>query len=241
MSGSTRRVRAIFLKELREYRHNTALVVVMAILPLIFLIQPLVLVLTLPASTAVTLSHEHLLLYMLAIPALVPGAIAAYAVVGERQQGTLEPILTTPIRREELLLGKALAALAPSVVVAYVVYGVFLCLVAILARPDVAAGLLQGSDIVAQVLLTPLLAVGSIWLGIAMSIRSSDIRVAQQLSILASLPSVAVTSLIAFDVLHVTLSLAIGLTAVLLLVDGLGWWIMATLFDRERLVAGPGD
>ena len=29
------------------------------------------------------------------------GIVAAYSVVGERQQGTLEPVLTTPIRREE--------------------------------------------------------------------------------------------------------------------------------------------
>ena len=51
------------------------------------------------------------LLYMLLIPAIVPSALSAYSVVGEREQGTLEPILITPIRREEFLVGKALAAL----------------------------------------------------------------------------------------------------------------------------------
>jgi hypothetical protein len=45
----------------------------------------------------------------LAIPALVPATLAASAVVGERQQATLEPVLTTPISREEFMLGKALA------------------------------------------------------------------------------------------------------------------------------------
>ncbi len=44
MSISARRVRAIFRKELREYRRNGPIVAAMAILPLIFLIQPLVLV-----------------------------------------------------------------------------------------------------------------------------------------------------------------------------------------------------
>ena len=72
---------------------------------------------------------------MLAIPALVPSFVAAYSVVGERQQGTLEPVLTTPIRREELLLGKALAALLPSVAVAYAVYGLFLVCVELFAAP----------------------------------------------------------------------------------------------------------
>src|SRR5919201_131433 len=113
MRVSGRLVRAIVRKELREYRHNGFIVWTMAISPLIFLIQPLVVVFALPAPAASRLSHEHLLLYMLGIPALVPAAVAAYAVVGERQQGTLEPVLTTPIRREEFLLGKALAALLP--------------------------------------------------------------------------------------------------------------------------------
>ena len=91
----------------------------MAILPLVFLIQPLVEVLALPTSAATTLGHEHPLLYMLGIPAIVPAMVAAYAVVGERQQGTLEPVLTTPVRREEFLLGKALAAFVPSIAIAY--------------------------------------------------------------------------------------------------------------------------
>jgi hypothetical protein len=35
----------------------------------------------------------------------------------KREQGTLELVLTTPIRREELLSSKALAALVPSLAV----------------------------------------------------------------------------------------------------------------------------
>ncbi len=72
----------------------------------------------------------------------------------------------------------------------------------------------------------------------AISARSSDVRVAQQLGMLASLPSVAVTSLIAFNVIHATLGLALGLAAALLVLDGLGWRITSATFDRERLVTG---
>ena len=144
MRVSSRRVRAILRKELREYRHNGFIVWTMAIFPLIFLIQPLVVVFVLPASASNELSHGHLLLYMLGIPAIVPAAVAAYAVVGERQQGTLEPVLTTPVRGEELLLGKALAALVPSVAIAYAVYALFLALVGLFAQPAVASALLRG-------------------------------------------------------------------------------------------------
>jgi ABC-type transport system involved in multi-copper enzyme maturation permease subunit len=238
MNMSTRRIRAIFRKELREYRRNGSVVLAMAIIPLIFVIQPLVVVFLLPASASNDLAHEHLLLYMLGIPALVPAVSAGYAVVGERQQGTLEPVLTTPLRREEFLLGKALASLFPSTGVAYAVYAAFLACVGLFAHPAVAAALLRWPQILAQALFTPLLAAWSIWICLGISARSSDVRVAQQLGMLASLPAVAVTSLIAFNAIPVTLGLAVGLAAALLLLDGLGWRAVSAMFNRERLVTG---
>ena len=63
-------------------------------------------------------------------PAAYATILAAYSVAGERQQGSLEPVLTTPVPSEEFLLGKAFAALVPSVVVAYVVHTIFLACVA---------------------------------------------------------------------------------------------------------------
>ncbi|HEX6655090.1 MAG TPA: ABC transporter permease subunit [Candidatus Limnocylindria bacterium] len=238
MNTNTRRVRAVFRKELREYRRDGFIVLTMAIIPLIFLIQPLIQVFALPASAAAGLSHEHVLLYLLGIPAIVPAFVAAYAVAGERQQGTLEPVLTTPIRREELLLAKALAALLPSVAVAYAVYALFLACVELFARPGVATALLRGPDLLAQVVFTPLLAGWTIWIAIAISTRSNDIRVAQQLASLAGLPSVAVTTLIALNVIPATLGLALAGAAVLLVLNRLGWRITSVMFDRERLITG---
>jgi ABC-type transport system involved in multi-copper enzyme maturation permease subunit len=238
MSISVRRVRAILRKEFREYRRNTSIVVAVAIFPLIFLIQPLVIVFVAPSSASDVVGQDHLLLYMLAIPVLAPAMLAAYAVAGERQQGTLEPVLTTPVRREEFLLGKALAVLAPSVAIAYVLYGVFLGFIVLFARPAVASGLLRGPDILVQVVFTPLFAAWSTWVGIAISTRSSDVRVAQQLSLLGNLPFVVVTSLIAFDVIPATLGLFLGLGSLLLVLDGLGWRLVSATFDRERLITG---
>jgi ABC-2 type transport system permease protein len=233
---SRRRVKAILTKELRDYRHNRYTLWTMAIIPVIFLVQPLVSILNLPATAAVPLSRQHELLYMLGIPALVPALIAASSVVSERQQGTLEPILTTPIRREEFLLAKALAPLLPAVAVSYLVYGLFVIVIEVFARHGVAPALLQGSVILAQVIFTPLIALWSIWVGIAISTRFSDIRAAQQLSTLANLPLVAISSLFAFNVIHPTLKLAVGVGVALIVIDRLGWRVVSALFDRERLI-----
>jgi ABC-2 type transport system permease protein len=238
MTLSWRRLRAIEQKELREFRRNRSIVVTMAIFPIIFLIQPLVVLLRVPASAGSSLGQMHLLLYMLAIPVLVPATVAATAVTGERQQGTLEPALSTPIRSEEFILGKAVAALVPSILIAYVVYALFIACAFLLAAPAVASAILRGPDLLAQLLFTPFLALWSIWVGLAISTRASDVRVAQQLSLLGCLPVVLLTSLIAFDVIPASIGLGIGLGAVLLLADALGWRFVSRLFDRERLITG---
>jgi ABC-2 type transport system permease protein len=238
MSVNSRRVRAIVRKELRDFRRNRSLVIGMAIIPVLFCVQPLVAVFTLDPAASTTLRHQHVLLYMLGIPALVPSFVAAYAVVGERQQGTLEPVLTTPIRREELLLGKALAALLPSLAVAYVVYGLFLACVEFFAAPAVASALIRLPDLLAQVVFTPLLAGWSIWIAILISTRSNDIRVAQQFALLASLPSIAVTTLVGFNVIKVSLVAGVVAAAALLLLNRIGWRFASAMFDRERLIIG---
>jgi ABC-2 type transport system permease protein len=62
--------------------------------------------------------------------------------------------------------------------------------------------------------------------------------VAQQLGLLASLPSVAVTTLIALGVIPATIGLALACAALLLLLNRLGWRLVSAIFDRERLVTG---
>lgn len=238
MSVNFRRVRAIARKELREFRHNRSIVIAMGIYPFIFTIQPLVVVLRLGKEASGSLVHEHVLLYMLGIPALVPVFVAAAAVANERQQGTLEPVLTTPITREEFLLGKAMASLIPSLAVAYLLYVAYLILVTLLAQPTIAAALIQGPDLLAQVLLTPLLAVWTIWVGMAVSTRSGDLRVAQQLGAVVSLPPVFVVVLVALNVIPLSVALVVGAVAVLIAGDVLGWRIVSRLFDRERLITG---
>jgi ABC-2 type transport system permease protein len=234
----SRRVRAVFIKELRTYRRSRSIVLGMSIIPLVFLVQPLVQVFAAPAGVAAQLRHHHELIYLLGVAALVPVTLAAYAVVGERQQGTLEPMLSTPIRREELLLAKALAVLIPSIVIAYAVFAVFVVLVELFAQPGVAPALIRGPDVAVQVIFTPLIAGWSIWLGIAISTRATEVRVAQQVGVLASLPTIAVTTLVASNVIPATKGLALGLGVALIFANRFGWRFVARLFDRERLITG---
>jgi ABC-type transport system involved in multi-copper enzyme maturation permease subunit len=185
MSTSTTRIRAIYRKELREYRRSGNILATMAVLPLGVLVFPTILVLALPASAASMFQAGDPLVILLGIPALMPSILAGYAVVGEREQATLEPVLTTPIRREELVLAKALSALVPSLTIAYVMYVAFLLVTKLFAQPAVAAAVLQVPDVLVQVLFTPLVALLTIWVSLAISTRANDVRVPMQLGAIA--------------------------------------------------------
>jgi ABC-2 type transport system permease protein len=74
--------------------------------------------------------------------------------------------------------------------------------------------------------------------GIAVSARSTDVRSAQQLSVLGTLPLLAILALISLNVITVPAGLAVGLAAVLLAIDLLAWRLVAAMFDRERLITG---
>ena len=238
MNASMTRVRALYRKELREYRRSRFIVVTMAIIPLGLVIFPLLLVVSLSASDANAIGGDPIVI-LLSIPALAPSVVATYAVVGERAQGTLEPVLTTPIRREELVLAKALAALVPTLAISYGVFAFFVAATKLFAQPAVASAVLQVPDVLVQVLFTPLLAAWSIWVGIAVSTRTNDVRVAQQVGgAIAGIPSILVAYLTAFNVIHATAGLVLGVAAALLVLDGLGWRIVSAAFDRERLITG---
>jgi ABC-type Na+ efflux pump permease subunit len=242
MSG--RRIAAVFRKEVREFRRNRFVVGTMAILPLVFLITPLLTIFQVPDSASgpqVKAAVGTISLLLLIVPIVLPPVISAYSVVGERIQGTLEPVLTTPVRSDELLLGKAAATFVPSVGLAYAIYVVVLIGVRLGASHVVRSVVFHPPELVAQLLFTPLLATWSIWVGIGISARASDVRVAQQLATLAGLPLLAFTSLISFQVITPTVPLAVGLGLALLAIDFAAWRVVSRMFDRERLITGESE
>jgi ABC-type transport system involved in multi-copper enzyme maturation permease subunit len=242
MSFSWTRVGAILHKELRDYRRNRFVIGTMAAVPVLFITLPTIQLIAANAteknlSVRIGLS----LLYMLVIPVTMPSVVCAYSVVGEREQGTLEPVLTSPIRREEFLIAKALAAFVPTLVIAYAVFGIFLAVAALFAHPVIVSAIYAGPHVLVQLLFTPLLAGWAIWVGIAVSTRSTDVRVAQQLSVLGSVPPLIIVALMSLNVITESIALAIGLATALLAFDLLAWRVVAGMFDRERLVIGrPG-
>jgi hypothetical protein len=175
----TARVRAVIRKELRDYRRKRAIVVAMIILPVIFLIQPVI----------------------------------AIFVVSSSQS-------TTSLKQ-------------------YVVMALFLLAVQLFAHAAVSSAVFhQRPILLAMLLFTPLLSGWAIVVGMAVSVRASEVRVAQQLGMLASLPIIGVVALLAVGVIHPTILVAFLFAVGLLSIDLRALRVVARMFDRERLVTG---
>jgi ABC-type Na+ efflux pump permease subunit len=236
------RVGAVIRKELRDYRRKRAIVATMCVLPLLFLVQPVVTIfLGTPTTSGAALQKSLILpiLYLLLIPTIMPSTIAAYTVAGEREQGTLEPLLTTPLRQQEFLLGKAASVMIPTLVLSYTVFALFLAAVWLAATSVVASAVFHdGPILLALFLFAPLMAGWGIVVGMAVSVRATEVRVAQQLGALASIPPVVVIILLAVGVVSPTFPVAVAFAIGLLVVDAVLLRFVSGMFDRERLVTG---
>ena len=136
-------------------------------------------------------------------------------------------------------MGKAAAIMIPTVVLSYVVFGLFLAAVELFAHRAIASAVFHdGPVLLALFLLAPLVTGWAIVVGMAVSVRATEVRVAQQLGTLASFPPLGVVILFGAGVINPTFTVAAAFALGLLAVDVRAWRIVARMFDRERLITG---
>jgi ABC-2 type transport system permease protein len=179
---------------------------------------------------------QFLVLFMI-IPVTIPGAIAAYSVVGEKTTHSLEPLLATPITTLELLLGKCLSAVIPAVMATYLAYGIFvLGTWIILPSPAILAFLFQARWLIAVFVVGPLLALMAVTFALMVSSRVNDPRVAEQISVIIIVPVLAGF----FGQISGVFVLNQGIISVTALIlagfDALMFYLATRLFQRETIL-----
>jgi hypothetical protein len=96
----------------------------------------------------------------------------------------------------------------------------------------------DGPTLLSLFLFAPLVAGWAVVLGMAVSVRATEVRVAQQLGMLASFPVIGVIVLLISGVIHANFSSAIEFGAGLFIIDLIALRLVSKMFDRERLVTG---
>ena len=125
--------------------------------------------------------------------ASLPTSIAAYAIVGEKVEKSLEPLLSTPTTDGEILLGKTLAAFVPTIIALWAGSVLFQVLIDVFTR-GVFGYLYYPNWSMALTLfvLAPLVALYAIEFCVIVSSRVTDARSAQQYASIIFLPLVFV-------------------------------------------------
>src|SRR3989442_187473 len=123
-------------------------------------------------------------------PMVVPLTMAIYSVIGEKSMRTLEPLLATPVGVGELLFAKSLASTVPSVIVTWTAYAFYLTSVVLLGSRAAVNAVTAPRWVLAILVMVPLLTLLSVNLGILISTRVNDVRVAQQIGGLVVVPVV---------------------------------------------------
>jgi ABC-2 type transport system permease protein len=258
------RIRALLAKEFLDLSRNRLTLVPVGIITILSLVLPFGIAVAIPFFTGQELGNDadlvkvsvvvgaqelltptarvqlflfqQFLMLFLMTPITGAMALAAHAVVGEKQARTLEPLLATPITTGELLVAKVLGALLPTLAISLAGLGLYLAGIVAMAAPGVAAAMFSARTVMLVILVGPAAALVSLQSAIIISSRVNDARTAQQFGVLIIIPLAAVL------VAQFTGSFWLSATALALV--GLGlvgvWALMAlfsvVIFERETIL-----
>lgn len=173
----------------------------------------------------------------LLLPIFIPSVLASYAIVGEKRERTLEPVLATPIRTWELLLGKVLAALIPALAITIASATLFVAgIVAFAVTDRVREIIVTPGWILAVLVDTPLLALIGVALIVVLSSRVNDPRTAQQISAVLVVPVLALLFGQLAGVIVLGPALALGIGVILAIIAAGALWVATRLFQREVIL-----
>jgi ABC-type Na+ efflux pump permease subunit len=256
-----RKALIIAAKDWKEARSNWQLMVSMLALPMTLVVAP-VLVMTFapgkvpehevaellkflklegadwtgPQLFAAIFARSWLSIFLL-LPAFVPIMLAASSVVGEKERRTLEPLLAAPVDESDIVMGKAIAACIPGLIITWGAWLVFTVAIDAAAWRHFGRPILPDTVwVVGMVLIAPLLALLGNGFVVLVSSRVNDARVAQNIAGLITLPIMGILAaqVVARSVFGMRAYLSIA--AVIAVADAAVYFVAFRLFDRDRIL-----
>jgi len=189
-----------------------------------------------PEGAIQAMIFQQFLILLVLTPVAGAMSVAAYAVVGEKQARTLEPLLATPITTFELLAAKVLGALVPGVVLVALCFTLYVAGVIAFAHPGVYRTLFFPRALLTMFLLGPLAALAALQMAVCVSSRVNDARSAQQIGALIILPiSILLVAQFTNNV-DLTSRVILLISGGLALLNLVLMAIAINLFDRESIL-----
>ncbi len=179
---------------------------------------------------------QFMVMFML-VPLAIPTTIAAYSIVGEKTNRSLEPLLATPISTAELLVGKSLAAVIPAVLATFAAFAIFvLGSWIIVSNQQLFIALVDARWLLAILVVGPLMAVMAVMVSVMVSSRVNDPRAAEQISMVVIVPLLAVFFGQMAGVVIVNTQFVLLSALVLTIIDLILVYLAVRLFQRENIL-----
>jgi ABC-2 type transport system permease protein len=258
------RIYTIIDKEWAEVFKNRMVIFTISFMPVIFTVMPLAILYVmgtsgggLPSGSAadvppeflaacgdlpgpdclqVFMMNQFMLMFMM-MPLVIPTAIAAYSIVGEKTTHSLEPLLATPVTTTELLTGKALAAAVPAVVITWACFIVFIVLMPLVgATPGLVRHVTGPVWLTAILVMGPLMAIAAVNLSVIVSSRVNDPRMAEQIAGVLIVPILALLFAQLAGLIILDLTVILMAILVVFIVDIALIYAGARLFQRETIL-----
>ncbi|MGA2198633.1 MAG: ABC transporter permease [Nitrososphaerales archaeon] len=175
--------------------------------------------------------------FFIILATLIPTVLTSYSFLGEKLEKSLEPLLATPATDGELLLGKSLAALLPSIGVSYLGAAIFMVFVDELTYGRL--GYLYFPNLTMAVILllaVPLACTFSVEANVIIASLVGDLRAAQQLGTLASVPFGGVFVLAETNFSSLNSTTLLTISVLLLAIDVVLLQVCRSTFRREEIL-----
>jgi len=180
---------------------------------------------------------KQLLVFLLIMPAMVPSLIAPSSIIMEKENNTLEPLLATPIKTSELLLGKTLASLVPSFIISTICFVILTVTVDISALVKLGYAPLPTFEwLIVAFILSPIISFIITMASIIVSSKTTDIKSAQGIGALVILPIYLVIGLQLAGIFLLNNTYLLTGCLILLALCPLVLWLAVKVFDRENIL-----
>jgi len=169
--------------------------------------------------------------------AYVPLGIASYSIVGEKVEKSLEPLLATPLTDAEILLGKAISAIIPTLVAMYAAAAVFMVGIDEVTFPTLGYYYFPNWNIATLLLvLMPVAIVMSVQFSVIVSSRVNDVRSASSFGVFMFLPLLGIYLLSETSIITLDVNTLLIISGVLLAVDVALFFVSTRTFRREEIL-----
>jgi ABC-2 type transport system permease protein len=173
---------------------------------------------------------------LLMLPMLFSAALVMQTMVVEKTAKTLEPLLVTPVKTYDLVLGKILAALVFPLLAGYLYLAIYAGVVCLMDRhSEMLRFMFSPRPLIEAFLVMPVSAFANASLAMIVAVRSRDPKTGSLLSTLLTLPGIVLygTQIALLDFLNQYI-LLVCVGAVLLLA-GAGIFFATEAFQREKV------